>query len=227
MAALREVGRAALPAIAEHLSRIDPEGADAETDAAAALAEDLLRALPDAADEPLGRVVSRFLRHRTPAVRRAAAAGLPGLLGHRAKLPLLHALDDIDEGVCAAAFAGLRSIRCVDEEVVAHVDRVLIGGAVTSDELRAGAAGALAEVRDAARPRAVDVLTRALRPRQRSMLSLFKNADDNESVLVLTTVARVLLAIGGEPARKEVERRASQSRNELKKALTDLLRPRA
>jgi serine/threonine protein kinase len=223
VAALREVGRPALPAIAEHLSRIDPESAEANTEAGAAFAEDLLRSLPDAQDEALGRVVARFLRHQTPAVRRAAAAGLPGLLGPRAKPSLMHGLDDVDEGVRAASFAGLRSIRCVDEMVVSRVDQALNGGAPASDELRAGAAGALADVSESARTYAIAALSRTLRPKARSVLSLFKTPDDGDGLLVLVTVARVLLAIGGAEGRKEVESRAASSRGELKKALVGML----
>lgn len=226
VAALREVGRPALPAIGEHLSRIDPESDEANTEAGAALAEDLLRALPDGADEALGRVVARFLRHQTPAVRRAAATGLPALLGAKAKPSLMHALDDIDEGVRAAAFAGIRTIRGVDEAVVARVDQVLNGGSPASDELRAGAAGTLAEATESARASAVQVLLRAMRPKPRSMLSLFKNADDGDSLLVLVTVARLLLAIGGPEGRKEVERRVSSTKGEVKKALAALLTAR-
>ncbi len=221
VAALREVGKPALPALGEHLSRLDPEGVDPQSDPV--FAEDLLRALPDVPDEGLGRVVARFLRHRGSAVRRAAAAALPGLLGPRARPPLVHALDDIDEGVRAAALAGIRAIRAVDEDVVTRVEQVLSGAIPASDELRAGAAGALADVRESAKARAVEALVRAIRPKTRSIVSLFKNDADTENVLVLTTVARVLIAIGGAEGRKEVERRASSSRGELKKALGELV----
>ncbi len=223
VAALREVGKVALPALGEHLSRMDPESDDANSEAGAALAEDLLRALPDAPDDALGRVVARFLRHLTPAVRRAAATGLPGLLGPRARPSLMHALDDVDEGVRAAAFAGMRMIHGVDEAVVARVDQLLNGGAPASDELRAGAAGSLAEVTESARGAAIEVLARTLRPKPRSVLSLFKTPDDGEGVLVLATVARVLLVLGGAQGRKEVEQRAASSRGELKKALSGML----
>ncbi len=135
----------------------------------------------------------------------------------------MHALDDIDEGVRAAAFAGMRMIHGVDEAVVARVDQVLNSGVQASDELRAGAAGALAEVTESARAAAIQVLTRTLRPKQRSVLSLFKNADDGEGVLVLATVARVLLVLGGAQGRKEVELRVASSRGELKKALSGML----
>ncbi|MEZ4296061.1 MAG: hypothetical protein R3B70_13885 [Polyangiaceae bacterium] len=135
----------------------------------------------------------------------------------------MHALDDVDEGVRAAALAATRVIRAVDEDVVTRVDDLLNGGAPWSDELRAGAAGALADVRESAKARAVDALARALRPKSRSLVTFFKNDADNESPLVLTTVARVLLNIGGAEGRKHVERRLAASRGEIKKALSELL----
>ncbi|MBK8258461.1 MAG: serine/threonine protein kinase [Polyangiaceae bacterium] len=222
VAAMREIGKAALPALAEHISRLDPEGMDAGSDPA--LIEDLLRSLPDVVDEGLGRAVARFLRHALPAVRRATAGALPLLLGSKAKPPLVHALDDIDEGVRTAALSALRAIRAIDEDVVTRVDSVLNSGAPSSEDLRAGAAGALADVRESAKARAVDVLTRALRPKTRSLVSIFKSDTDGDSVLLLTTVARVLLHIGGTEGRKEVERRMGSSRGELKRALQELLR---
>jgi hypothetical protein len=173
-------------------------------------------------DEP-SAASSRASSATSPAVRRAADGPGP----RRARPSLAHALDDVDEGCRAAAFAGMRMIHGVDEAVVARVDQLLNGGAPASDELRAGAAGSLAEVTESARGAAIEVLARTLRPKPRSVLSLFKTPDDGEGVLVLATVARVLLVLGGAQGRKEVEQRAASSRGELKKALPCSRKPKA
>src|SRR6185369_16798030 len=73
VAAVREIGPAALPALLGFLQQADPRDAP--------FLEDLLRAVPDAPGapgaEPIGALVStKHLRHEAPSVRRAAAVAL-------------------------------------------------------------------------------------------------------------------------------------------------------
>ncbi|MCE7890429.1 MAG: hypothetical protein DYH12_12145, partial [Sorangiineae bacterium PRO1] len=104
-------------------------------------------------------------------------------------------------------------------------DRILNATTGASEELRAAAAGALSAVSVDARVAAVDVLRRALRPVRMSFMAMIKDAtgSPSESVLVLTTIARVLITLAGPLGRSDVEARARASRGEVKKALLALL----
>jgi serine/threonine-protein kinase len=208
--ALREIGPRATPPL---LAALDATPT-------AALAEDLLRALSPVADAKAGPVVARHLQHEEPSVRRAAAAALASIWGPRARHALLSVLDDADDGVRAAALAGLRKIGAVDESVVRHVDRMLSGATAAGEELRTVAAAVLGDAAKEARPLAIATLLRALQPRTRSVLARFTGgAAEDDARLVLETIARTAVALGGQDARLAVEKRAAATRGELREAL--------
>jgi hypothetical protein len=212
---LRDIGTRATPAIAAAL----------DATPSPALAEDLLRALSPVADAKASAIVARFLQHAEPSVRRAAASALPSTWGPRAKHALASLLDDVDDGVRAAALTGLRKIGAIDEAVVRHVERVLTGASPASEELRAVAAAVLGDVAKEARPLAMAALLRALQPRTRSFLSRFTGTVPEEDARhVLEAVARALVTIGGAEGRAAVEKRANTTRGEVRDALLAIAR---
>jgi len=213
--AMRELGARTAPVITSALQRNEEP----------TVVEDLLRAITDARDDALGTEVTRFLAHAAPPVRRAATAAISGLWQHRAKHALLAGIDDGDEGVRIAAITGLKKIGAVDIDTVRKLGRLLQPGASGSDELRAVAAAALGAAQVAARTEALSILARAIEPRSRSVLAMLSgDAGENDSTILAETIARSLVAIGGDEGRKVVEKRASKSGAELRAKLNAILR---
>jgi serine/threonine-protein kinase len=219
VAALKELGECAAPAIAGALAALAPEGEVPGLE----LAEDLLRSVPPVADRELGREIARFTESESPAVRRAAVGALAGAWGERAKDVLLRSLKDGDEGVKAAALAGLRRIGAVGRDVVEHVSTHVGPRATSPEEVRAAAIAALADVQPEARAPAYSVLVRALEPRQNSIVGRLRG-DEGESALVIETAASVMLKIGGTEGRRLVENRANMTKGELRDRLRAMLR---
>jgi serine/threonine protein kinase len=220
VAAMRAVGDVGVPVVAEELAQLAAHGPRCP----AAMAEDLLRALPEHASPKLGPIIAEFTRHESAAVRRGALAALAGALGHAARDWLLQGLMDTDDGVRIAALNGLRQGGVVDQLAVSRIDRILNTPGGASDDLKAAAAGALMGVVAEARPVAIDSLRRALRPVRMSFISMLKDGSgSSENVLVVTTIARTLLALAGPLGRTDVEARARASRGDVKKALLGLL----
>ena len=221
IAALRAIGDTSVAVVAEQLAQLAAQGPRC----APHHAEDLLRALPEKPSEKLGPIISEFVRHEAPAVRRAAVAIMAAALGMHARDALVTALNDTDDGVRIAALGGLRHAGLIDQLAVSRIDRILNAPAGSSEELRAAAAGALSAVTVEARVAAVDVLRRALRPVRMSFMAMLKDATGapGESVLVLTTVARVLIGLAGPLGQRDVEARARASRGEVRKELFALI----
>jgi hypothetical protein len=149
---------------------------------------------------------------------------LAATLGPRARDWLVTALTDTDDSVRIAALVGLRQAGLVDALAVSRIDR-MVNDTQNGEELRAAAAGTLSAVLPDARPAAVDVLRRAIRPVRMSFMNMLKDVGSggSESVLVITTIARVLMSLAGPLGRNDVEARARVSRGEVKKALNALL----
>jgi hypothetical protein len=217
--ALRDMGPRVVPVIGEALAAIDPESNDPQ---AAAMLEDLLRAVPQAAHEATGHLAVKLSAHRTASVRRAATASLLVLLGARARPALLAGLDDSDDGVRIAALTALRSLQSIDPDVVGRVDRILGGAVAASDELRSVAAAVLAEATPAARSSAGTTLRRALEPKPRRLFA----GEPAENALLVETVARSLIVLGGEEGRRAVEQRVGRSTGEVRDRLAKLLAQR-
>jgi len=216
--AMRELGPRATTVLTEALKRSDAAGDPA-------LLEDLLRAIPETRDDALGTEVTRFLAHAAPPVRRAATAAISSLWHLRSKHALLGGVDDADEGVRIAAIAGLKKIGAIDVEAVKRLGKLLQHGAPGSDELRAVAAAALGVTQLAARAEAMAILLKAIEPRSRSVVSMFRgDAAESDSTILVETIARALVAVGGDDGRKAVEKRASKSGAELKAKLSAILR---
>lgn len=116
------------------------------------LVDDLLGAIPPAADEATGMLVAELLRSSpAPSTTIAALAALPGLLGERARPLVLGALGHPDPHVVLVAIRGLRQLRAIDGTVVRWLESIVSGHTRGPDELRAEAAVALGEASPGAR----------------------------------------------------------------------------
>jgi serine/threonine protein kinase len=215
--AMRELGTRGGNVLASTLKTLDSTSEPA-------LVEDLLRSIPDLRDDALGAEVSRFVQHPAVPIRRAATGAIASLWQLRAKHALLSGVDDTDEGVRIAAITGLKKIGAMDADAVKRVGKVLSMETRGSDELRAVAAAALGVAQLAARADAVAILSRAIEPRSRSVVAMFRGEDEGDHTILVETIARSLLAIGGDDGRKAVEKRASKSSGELKTKLTMMLK---
>lgn len=141
--------------------------------------EDLLRSLPDAADDEAGVAIAPLLGHHVPAVRRSAATALGWAWGDRALRSLTRALETDDDGVRIAIVAALRRLGVVDGDVVEELGRLLAGAFPAGAELRVAAAAALADVKGEQRADAIEILTRVVDPPKRGAIaSLFAAKED-------------------------------------------------
>lgn len=217
VAALRTLAPQGLAAIATALQNISLTDKQADP----AVAEDLLRAVPEKHDLALGERLARFLDHDSPAIRRVAARLVPLLWGERARPRLLGLLDDPEEGVVMVALAGLATIGGVDREMVGRIEQLLQNDGMSA-EVHAAALAALAKVEDSARVSATTVLFRTIEPRTRSIVGVLRGVPQ-ESPLVIATAASALLKIGGQGGRKAVEKRLAVSRGEVRERLQRLL----
>ncbi|MBI4700213.1 MAG: protein kinase [Deltaproteobacteria bacterium] len=220
VAALREMGEHARGAITGALAHV----AEGEEEADAALAQDLLRAVPEIADKDLGLQVARFVGSPTRGVRRAAIHALAAVWDARGRAQLTEALSDPDEGVRLAALSGLRRAKSLGAEHVECLARLLDPSTALGEELRATAAASLGEIEPAGRPAAAQALMAALKPRPRSLMDRLRaQGEGQQSDLVLETMCRALLRVGGDDGRKAVAERAKQSKPETRRKLLGLL----
>jgi hypothetical protein len=155
VATLRSVGAPALSAI---LSTLEPLAA-LTTRQDEALAEDLLRAIPDNPSDAVGEVTVRFVRLDKPVLGVAALRATTMLWGKRARPLLIGVLDASDDGFRTAALEELQKLGCIDNLVVERLGRLLNGQKPASDELKIAAATSLASTSPEARPRAIALLT--------------------------------------------------------------------
>jgi serine/threonine-protein kinase len=232
--AMRDVGPAALPTLAAFLQQADPRNV--------ALLEDLLRAVAETAvgrpsapsaasaaaaaeaSDRLGALIStRDVRHAAPAVRRAAVGALAAAWGPRANAWLAPMLEDTDDGLRIAALGALRKHGGIDREAVRRIERILTGASPAGTDLRSSAAAALADAAGPARAQAVEALSLALRPAAGGFLSKLVTVEQTEDPVAITTMAQVLLALGGAEGARVVEARAARSSADLKRQLHDLL----
>jgi serine/threonine protein kinase len=222
VATVREMGDEAIEPITEALGALDPLSPEMNV----GLAEDLLRAVPEARDPDLAQQVERFLLHDRIAVRRAALSARFGVNVPGAQPAAVRALAGSDEPTILIAIAGARKLGLLDRPIVERLDEILNTGNFP-DELRAAAAAALGDVGTSVKAPAESALLRAIQPKAKSFMGLLRG-DSHESgeALVVEAVAASLLKIGGAAARRAVERRAIQSRGEVKAKLDLLLQRR-
>jgi serine/threonine-protein kinase len=189
------------------------------------LVDDLLRALPDEQQPELLKLGQTLAHHGSGTVRRTVVARLPEIVGPTCRAVLRVASRDPDESVRIAALGALRKIMAVDDSVVGLARDLLLGDTAASIELCAAVAGALGDALPAHRVEAFDTLKEALRPRNRSLIDVFRHTSGGrDDAMVVETIARSLIAINADEGKVEVQRRASASKGELRERLERLLR---
>ncbi|MBL8611304.1 MAG: hypothetical protein JNL38_28430, partial [Myxococcales bacterium] len=185
----------------------------------AAFAEDLLGVLPDKRDPAIAEHVTRYLAH--PRVRYAALAALARVGGEAARVRLVDALENPDDALRAVALSELRRLRFIDEAVVGWIER-LLSARQGSDDLRASAAAALADVPAALRARTIALLGKALEGK-RGLLATLRGDGTEESTGVLIAMARSMLQLDRAEGTRLIRARATKADPDLRARLTALL----
>jgi len=192
-------------------------------------AAELRPELPTQVDEAILRILAKDPRER-PADGAALAALLRACAADehsqsaerpRARATLLEALDAGDAVSRIQAIAALRRASAIEGEVVTKLAELLDPLSGEPGELRAAAAVALGEARPSAYHAALDALSAAMIPRSGGVVGLM-HGDRNDD-LVIETVARVLIELGGDEGRRIVASRASHAKTSLRPRLQLLL----
>ncbi|MBX3263441.1 MAG: protein kinase [Labilithrix sp.] len=211
VATLRAVGAPALSVIVSSLEPLT--GLATRQDEA--LAEDLLRALPDVRSDAGGDVTVRFVRLDKPALGVAALRATTALWGVRARPLLVGVLDANHDGFRGVALEALQKLGCIDDLVVDRLGRILAGQNPAGDELKLAAASALASTTPEARPRAIAWIGARLAPAQGLMGSIRSALGPRDDARVTAALARSLHALDPAGSRVALERLAA-SRPELR-----------
>jgi serine/threonine-protein kinase len=208
---MRGIGEAAWPVVRAALERIPASALTGAHPVGADLAEDLLLCVPMLRDEAAGHLVAKYARATEPALCWAATQALGRLWAERAVPLLLGLLDVNDDGVRAAAIAGLRELGAVDEHVARRLVPILTCQVQVGHALRIAAIRSLEFVTLSARPVAVPLLVQLVRD-----IGL-----DDATVLA---ASRALLRVMGNEARAVVIGRLDVASEPLKSHLLVLLR---
>ncbi len=213
---LKDTGAAGWALLAQVLPRLE-----LKDDAELALAEDLLRAMPEHPDPVLGEAVSKFLAH--PLLRPAALTALVPLWGERAKKPLVDALEYADDKARILALGELRRLQGIDEYVFSVVERFLTTKGSAGEELRVAAAAALADVAMSIRPRAVQLLVKAVLGK-RGLVAMLRGSDaTDDSPAVVEAMGRALLGLDRAEGHKALKSRLARADGPTKQRLAALL----
>jgi hypothetical protein len=212
----RETGAAGWSILSAVLPRLE-----VTDDSSAMLVEDLLRCMPDRQDPVLGEAVAKFLGH--PRLRPTALAAIVPLWGDRARKPLLEALEYAEEPARIVAIQELRRLRAVDEQVVTMIERLLTLRGTASEELRATAAAALADVMPALRVRALGLLTKGVEGKRGFVAMLRGDGGTEESVIVTEAMARALLALDRNEGVRAIKERLKKADGMMRVRLAGLV----
>jgi serine/threonine-protein kinase len=213
---LRETGPAGWTLISQVLPRME-----LQNDAELALVEDLLRAIPDRADPAFGETVAKFLAH--PMLRPTALSAIVPLWGERAKKPLVEALEYAEEPTRIVALTELRRLGAIDDYVFSVLERFLTMKGSASEELRAAAAAALADVPARLRARAIQLLSKAVEGKRGFFASLRGNTDSDESVVVMEAMGIALLKLDRNEGVRALKGRLSRSEGLMRARLSAVL----
>ena len=206
VAGLRAVGPAGIPPIVASLEPL--AGLASRNDEA--LAEDLLRAIPETRSDLAGDTTVRFVRLDKPSIGIAALRVTAALWGIRARPLLVGVLDATNaDPFRLVAIEALQKMTCIDDVVVERLGRILVSNQQGAEEVKLAAAGALAFASPEARPRAVGFLHQRLAPQQGFMSSLLSALGPREDTRVLVALARSLTTLDPAGARGTLERLAN------------------
>ena len=220
VAFMRATGAASLPVLLAGLEPLTTLRSRADE----ALADDLLRAIPDVRSDPGGELTVRFVRADKPALAVVALDATVRLWGPRAHALILGVLDSTIDSVRLAAVEGLQRLRTLDDWAIERLGRILIGTSPASSDLRVAAATTLALAPFESRARVVAFLTERLVPPAQGLVgSLINKAfGPKEDPRVVAALARSLFALEPERA-KHVLMQLGQSRPELRMEIESIL----
>jgi len=203
---LRALGPGALPAILAALEPLVPLATRQDE----ALAEDLLRALPEMRADQAGESIVRFVRLDKPSIGIAALRAITALWGVRARPLLVGVLDANNDAFRSLAIEGLVKLGGMDDGGLERLARIIVNQQnPASEEVRLAAATAFGSALPDARPRAIWFLQQKLTPQQGFMSSLLKAIGPREDPRILAALARSLARIDPQGARPWLERLAA------------------
>lgn len=189
---LRSTGPGALPVILGGLEPLTALGTRADE----ALAEDLLRAVPDVRSDLGGELAVRFVRPDKPALAVVALKATVAFWGPRSHALLLGVLDSTIDPVRIAAVEALQRLRTLDDWAIERLGRILLGHTAASLELRVAAASTLAFTPFESRGRVIAFIHERLIPTQQGLVgSLMKAFGPREHGQVVVALARSLTAL--------------------------------
>ncbi len=215
---MRAVGPSSLPVILGGLEPLAALGNRSDE----ALAEDLLRAVPDVRSDPGGELSVRFIRTEKPALAIVALKATVRLWGPRAHALILGILDGAADPVRVAAVEELQRLRTLDEWAIDRLGRILVDPAVASLELRVAAAETLALAPFERRSHVIAFLSDRLLPKHGLVGSLRKAFGPREDAQMVLALARSLTALDPTGARHTLHQ-LSASRPELRAEIDAVL----
>jgi serine/threonine-protein kinase len=173
-----------------------------------AMAEDLLRALPDIRSDAAGDITVRFVRLDRPTLGTTALRATTTMWGARARPLLIGVLDANDDPFRSLALEELQRLGCIDDLVVERLGRILSGQVMAGDDLKVVAASALASATPEARTRATGILVSRLAPEKGLMSSIRSALGPREDVRITVALARSLFTLDPAGSRGVLERYA-------------------
>ena len=218
VATLRSIGPASLSVIVSALEPLAQLASRHDE----ALAEDLLRALPDGRSDAAGDVTVRFVRLDKPTLGVTALRATTNLWGVRARPLLVGVLDANDDGFRSLAIEELHRLGCIDDVVVERLGRILLGQNPAGDDLKVVAANALSAATTEARTRATGILVTRLAPEKGLMSSIRSALGPREDQRIAVALARALYALDPQGSRGVLERYAN-GRPELRPHIDAIL----
>ncbi len=219
---MRALGSGVLPAIVSALEPLAPLATRQDE----ALAEDLLRAIPEVPSDAAGDVAVRFVRFDKASLGMAALRAVSFSWGVRARPLLVGVLDANADAFRLLAIEALVRLGGMDDGALERLARILVGQSPAGDDVKLAAAAAFASALPECRPRAVWFLQQRLTPQQGFMSSLRKAIGPREDVRVLAALARSFAHLDPENARAFLEQLAA-AQPELRPYVEAILAGRA
>lgn len=174
---------------------------------------DLMRAVPNAPDESVGRLIARYMRSPHVALAAAATEALPRVWRDKARPALAEQIARPEPAVAVAAMKQLRGLGGISTPDIQRLRDVVAGARPVHPAMRLAAIETVAAASLDARPLAqallADALSRAVGP-----------SPDVDDLVVMISWA--LLTVGGQPAPVAARWRASSGA--LRDRLEELLR---